>query len=79
MEIRKILWPTDLSGNAEKALPYVVFISSLTGTIIGGGSLLLARRGYRARIPFGPFLALGALIYFFFGADIIHWYYGLLR
>lgn len=23
MEIKRILWPTDLSGNAEKALPYV--------------------------------------------------------
>jgi nucleotide-binding universal stress UspA family protein len=23
MEIKKILWPTDFSGNAEKALPYV--------------------------------------------------------
>jgi leader peptidase (prepilin peptidase)/N-methyltransferase len=62
-----------------KALPFVVFISSLTGILIGGGSLLLARRGYRARIPFGPFLALGALIYFFFGTEIIIWYYGLLR
>ena len=23
MEVKKILWPTDFSGNAEKALPYV--------------------------------------------------------
>lgn len=27
MEIKKILWPTDLSGNAEKALPYVNSLS----------------------------------------------------
>lgn len=27
MEIRKILWPTDLSGNAEEALPFVTSLS----------------------------------------------------
>jgi nucleotide-binding universal stress UspA family protein len=27
MEVKKILWPTDLSGNAEKALDYVTSLS----------------------------------------------------
>ena len=27
MEVKRILWPTDLSGNAEKALPYVESLS----------------------------------------------------
>ncbi len=27
MEVKKILWPTDLSGNAEKALPLVTALS----------------------------------------------------
>ena len=27
MEIKKILWPTDLSGNAEKALPLITSLS----------------------------------------------------
>lgn len=58
-----------------RALPFIILISSLTGTIIGGGSLLLARQGLRARIPFGPFLALGALIYLFFGQRLISWYF----
>ncbi len=58
-----------------KALPFIVLISSLAGIIIGGGSLLLARRGIRTRIPFGPFLSMGALIYFFFGPAIVYRYY----
>ncbi|MFH1488531.1 MAG: prepilin peptidase [Pseudomonadota bacterium] len=62
-----------------KSLPYIVFISSLTGTVMGGGALLLSKRGYRAKIPFGPFLALGALIYFFFGIELVSWYFNLLR
>jgi leader peptidase (prepilin peptidase)/N-methyltransferase len=57
-----------------KALPFVILISSLGGLLIGGGSLLITGQGYRVKIPFGPFLALGALIYFFFGYELVAWY-----
>jgi leader peptidase (prepilin peptidase)/N-methyltransferase len=60
------------------ALPFIILFSSLVGTILGGGALLLSRRGLQARIPFGPFLALGALAYLFFGKELISWYYGIL-
>jgi prepilin signal peptidase PulO-like enzyme (type II secretory pathway) len=30
-------------------------------------------------IPFGPFLAAGALMTVFYGSDIISWYLGLIR
>ena len=59
-----------------KTLPYIILISSLTGTIMGGGSLLITRQGLRVKIPFGPFLALGALVYLFFGKALVSWYYG---
>ncbi|MBN1832807.1 MAG: prepilin peptidase [Deltaproteobacteria bacterium] len=52
------------------ALPYIILISSLTGIIIGGGSLLLTRRGLGQRIPFGPFLVLGTLMTLFFQAEL---------
>jgi len=52
----------------------VVMIASLTGAVIG----LLAGKGFGVRIPFGPFLAIGAIIYLFFGPQLIIWYYGLL-
>jgi len=62
-----------------RALPFVILISSLTGTIIGGGSLALTGRGVRAKIPFGPFLSIGALVFFFFGTELVSWYYRILR
>ena len=54
-------------------LPVVMF-ASLTGAIIG----LLAGKGFGVRIPFGPFLSIGAIIYLFFGPQLIIWYYGVL-
>lgn len=61
-----------------RALPFVILISSLTGTLIGGGSMLISGRGVRGKIPFGPFLSLGALIFFFYGTELVSWYLGIL-
>ncbi|NTV55988.1 MAG: prepilin peptidase [Deltaproteobacteria bacterium] len=57
-----------------KALPFIVLISSFTGAVIGGLSLVVSRQGMRSRIPFGPFLALGALLFLFFGDEIALWF-----
>jgi len=61
-----------------RSLPFVLLISSLTGAIIGSVFLLAAGKGYRVKIPFGPFLSLGALSYIFFGPQLTNWYIGLL-
>lgn len=34
MDVKKVLWPTDFSGNAEKALPYVTSLTEKYGTEI---------------------------------------------
>ncbi len=57
-----------------KAIPFTLFFSSLSGTLIGGGIILLYKEGRHYAIPFGPFLALSALVYIFFGPEIIRWY-----
>jgi len=57
-----------------KAIPFILLASSLIGLLIGGGSGLLLKKGLRAKIPFGPFLAVASLIYIFFGPEIIRWY-----
>lgn len=48
-----------------------VFIGSLLGSIIG--IIILKKTGNR-KIPFGPFLSIGALICLFFGEKILKWY-----
>lgn len=53
-----------------RSLPFIILISSFSGTILGGGTLLLARRKLSETIPFGPFLVLGTLLYLFFEREI---------
>ncbi|RPI74836.1 MAG: prepilin peptidase [Desulfobacteraceae bacterium] len=60
-----------------RPLLFVVLIASLSGTLIGGGTLLLSRKKMDEKIPFGPFLVIGALGYFFFSQSILAFWYGL--
>ena len=60
-----------------KAVPFIIFTSSLTGSLIGITLMLVQKKDSKLAIPFGPFLALGALLYIFFGKQVIHWYLGL--
>ncbi|MBW1721144.1 MAG: prepilin peptidase [Deltaproteobacteria bacterium] len=61
-----------------RSLPFVILTSSLAGILIGGLSLLVSGKGLRSRIPFGPFLALGSLMYLYFGEALLIWYLGML-
>jgi leader peptidase (prepilin peptidase)/N-methyltransferase len=58
---------------------FTIFFSSLSGTLIGLALILPAGRSMKSRLPFGPFLAAGAIAYILFGSDVIHWYWGILR
>jgi leader peptidase (prepilin peptidase)/N-methyltransferase len=57
-----------------------IFIGSFAGTIVGGLQMILGRRfDGRLRIPFGPFLAIGAVTYVFYGDALFYWYLNLFR
>ncbi len=49
-----------------QALPFVIFGSSLLGTIGGIFAMIEQRRGGKTVIPYGPFLAAASLLYLFF-------------
>lgn len=53
-----------------QSLLFVIFSSSLTGLAAGLWAMRGQGRGGRTVIPYGPFLALGALLYLFFRHDI---------
>ncbi len=51
-----------------------VLAASLIGTVVGGLVMWKSRKGLDTRLPFGPFLAAGALLYLFWGEAFYHWY-----
>ncbi len=53
---------------------FTIMASSLLGTVIGGGAMLLSGKGRKFAIPFGPFLSAGAILFLFAGEWIIGWY-----
>lgn len=56
-----------------------IFVGSVVGTVIGSLVMVAAGKNSRFRIPFGPFLSLGAMVYVFFGPELILWYLNLAR
>ena len=62
-----------------RAVLFAIFAGSLYGSIIGLITLVLGRRVWSLKLPFGPYLALGAITWMFFGDSVVRWYQTLLR
>ena len=86
-EITEVTFPREAMGFGDvkfiacigaflgwQAVLFTVVSSSVLGAIVGVITIVLGRREWSARIPFGPYLALGALIWIFAGPDLVHWY-----
>lgn len=56
-----------------------IMLGAMAGSIIGVLLILLRKHEAGNTIPFGPFLALGALLTVFFGPELREWYFGMLR
>jgi leader peptidase (prepilin peptidase)/N-methyltransferase len=62
-----------------KGVLFTIFSASAVGTLAGMLVMLKTRKSMKLKIPFGPFLAIGAITYIFFGPQLIAWYFNLLR
>jgi len=60
-----------------KSVPFTMLLSSLTGSVVGIALMLWTGSDTKYAIPFGPFLALGAVAFIFCGDALIAWYLGL--
>jgi leader peptidase (prepilin peptidase) / N-methyltransferase len=57
-----------------RAVLFSIFAGSVLGSFVGLFTLILGKRVWSAKLPFGPYLAFGALVWMFFGAALIRWY-----
>jgi leader peptidase (prepilin peptidase)/N-methyltransferase len=61
-----------------KGVLFTILASSLIGTVVGISLMLVSGKGLKMAVPFGPFLAIGAVIYLFWGPWLVEWYFHLL-
>ena len=58
---------------------FSIFAGSVVGSVVGLATLLIGRRVWSAKLPFGPYLAFGALTWTFFGEKFVQWYVKLVN
>lgn len=56
------------------SIPITLFFASMVGSIVGIGCMLLTGAGRKLALPFAPFLCSGALLFIFFGEQLIQFY-----
>jgi leader peptidase (prepilin peptidase) / N-methyltransferase len=57
---------------------FTIPVASLIGAVYGVGTILIGRREWSSKIPFGPYLAIGALLWIFCGKELLGWYQHML-
>jgi leader peptidase (prepilin peptidase)/N-methyltransferase len=61
-----------------QAVLFTVFAASVVGSVVGVFLMLIGKREASGRIPFGPYLAFGALLWIFCGPQLVGWYIHLM-
>lgn len=71
-DIKLLAWMGALLG--WKAIPFIILSSSILGSVVGLTMSRKSEDGLKAMIPFGPFLAIGALLYILGLKSVGIWY-----
>lgn len=62
-----------------QAVLFTIIVASISGAAVGLAAILTGQRERSSKIPFGPYLALGALVWIFAGPQLVSWYFDFLR
>lgn len=57
-----------------QAAVFSLLMSSVIGALVGGTLILLRKREWSSRIPYGPYIALAAVIWMFGGWRLLDWW-----
>lgn len=66
-------------GLPQWRLSFLAILSAyIIGSVVGVALIAIGKKSWGSRLPLGVFLALGALLAYFFGSDILAWYQSIL-
>ncbi|MBM7701357.1 prepilin peptidase [Metabacillus iocasae] len=54
------------------------FLATLFGAVIGMFGMMVGKVQRGKHMPFGPFIALGVLVAYFYGTELLNWYFTFL-
>jgi leader peptidase (prepilin peptidase)/N-methyltransferase len=57
-----------------QAVLFTILAASVLGTVFGVIHRVTGRAEWGAKIPFGPYLAMGAVLWLFYGPSVVDWY-----
>lgn len=57
-----------------KGVLFTIFTASATGAVAGIATMVRKKEGGKTAVPFGPFLAFGAVLFLLWGKELIQWY-----
>ena len=57
---------------------FSIILGAILGSIVALALMIARKRRFRETLPFGPFLALAAMITLLWGSDVLSWYMGLM-
>ena len=57
-----------------QAVLLTVFVASVLGAVLGLTQKIILRDSWLQPLPFGPYLAVGAFVWMFYGKTIVEWY-----
>ena len=59
-----------------KAVVFSLMISSVIGSVVGIALIVLHKREWSSRLPYGPYIALASAIWLFGGNRLVQWWFG---
>ncbi len=71
-DVKLLAWIGAVLG--FQSLPFVILVASLVGTAVGLTQIWIRRQNMKTAIPFGPYLALGAILFYLGGQSASDWY-----
>lgn len=74
-DIKLLAWMGAVLG--WQAIPFIVLVSSIAGSVVGIFLAMRSKAGLKSVIPFGPYLALAAILYLLGGESLGQWYISL--